>query len=1355
MQAARTPNARTPAQGAKPARRWFKKLASTAGGVVALALGATGALWWWAGTDGSLAAALNWVEASQPLRAKNASGSLRAGGHVDELHWLQDGLSVDARDVTLAWQPWSLLQGTLKLKRLAAASVQIKDQRPPSTTPATPPRALALPLAVELDDFSVGQLDMAGATPFSARAIAGNYRYNGGKHQLELKSAQVASGFYSGRAALTGSEPLTLDASLAGALSVALPGIAGNAGKAGDTAETTQLPLAFQATAQGPLTELLVKAELQMTAKPAAKDIKGAKPAAQPQASASARVMPWAVQPLPQADATFRDLDLAALWPAAPQTLLTGSAQVQPLAATPASASPAWALQLQLANALPGPWDQNRLPVENLETQGEWRNGAALVRTLKAQLAGGELVASGEWAGSTKPSTAAASAWQLKATLKHVSPARLHTQMGPEPLDGRADVQGQGTLTRFDASVQTAQATGRFAGAARAARPARSDKNTVIEQMHLRQASATGSWNSQPSGGTLVLSALRVRTEDAELGGELEVQPSAQGGKGTLKLTAPGIEASFNGELRQASGKGEFSLKARDAAPALRWAQKLPGVPAPALAASASGSAALHARWQGGWLDPALQAALEVPSLDWQAAPQKTAADATAPATAASGLIKVRALQASLAGRLSQAQFSTQGRVEIDQRRYTVQVSADGGRVKLAGAANTALARSAWQGLLKQLSLSVEDPALGAGAWRLASQGSVPLRWTPANAGSAGDAFDSGAGAALLTAPAGKTAAAASSQALLSWQPVRWRPGELVSAGQLTGLPIAWLELLMGPQMADAGLGGNLVFDGEWDAVLGSTPKIKASLARSSGDITVQAEGVQGNTARVAAGVKQARISLENLGDSLTLALRWDSERAGNAEGQIKTRLARAPEGQGVGGWSNWSWPQDAPLTGRLRAQLPRIGVWSLLAPPGWRLRGSLGTDLAIGGTRAAPNLVGELQADDLALRSVVDGIEFGNGRLRARLDGTRMRINEFTLQGAGEKGTGGTLMAQGEAGWIDGQPQVQLAARLQKLRASIRTDRQITVSGDVQTSLKGRQSELTGKLVVDQARIILPDEGTPQLGDDVLVRTASGAAAGQKAPAQTNASATASAEQASPSVKLAMELDLGRDFRIQGKGLDTRVRGSLALAGNSLREPRLTGTVRTSGGQYRAYDQRLDVEQGVLRFTGAVDNPALDILAIRPNLTQRVGVQITGTALLPSVRLYAQPELPDAEKLSWLVVGRPSAAGGTETALLQQAALALLGSKGGGLSGGLAASLGLDELSFRGSSSNADGTTTGGAVTLGKRFSRNFYAAYERSISGALGTLYVFYDLSRRFTVRAQAGQQSALDLIFTIPYD
>ena len=96
-----------------------------------------------------------------------------------------------------------------------------------------------------------------------------------------------------------------------------------------------------------------------------------------------------------------------------------------------------------------------------------------------------------------------------------------------------------------------------------------------------------------------------------------------------------------------------------------------------------------------------------------------------------------------------------------------------------------------------------------------------------------------------------------------------------------------------------------------------------------------------------------------------------------------------------------------------------------------------------------------------------------------------------------------------------------------------------------------------------------------------------------------------------------------------------------------------------------------------------------------------------------------------------------------------------MLGGNGKGLSGGLAEALGLDELSFRGAASNADGSTSAAAVMLGKRLSRNFYVAYERSVSGTLGTVSFFYDLSKRFTLRAQTGEQSAIDLIFTVPYD
>ena len=1411
------PQAERPVQSmqSKLFKQYFKALWQVLYGLIAIIFIAIGALWWWAGTDDSLAQAVRLGQTccGQPLQTltvEQARGALRSGGSLGRVQWQQDGLTVQARGVKLAWNPWALLNGTLQLDHLTVDSLQIEDLRP---APASgPPDALGLPLRVTLASFSVGALRWQGPTSgaaVSASDIAGRYAFDGLQHAFNLTNAQIASGHYSGSATLAARSPLRLKADVKGTVTVAIP-MAQNASKKQAPPPAT-ISLAFEAAAAGPLHALQVNAALRLATR--------TDQPTQPHATLTATITPWATQAVAGLDADFQDLDIAAFWADAPRTLLTGHARVRPLESTPASTPTARAgdlqAQLQLTNRLAGPLDQQRLPLEKLDATGQWRQGMGIVRTLKALGAGGELVASGEWADSAAVASDAASnngavktppaaqGWKLQATLTNINPAQVHSQLAALPLNGQAAVRSQGAAIGFDASLAASRAS-LPSEKIPVGRPA-----NLLSQLRLQSASATGSWRNTQAGATLVLSAVKVQSDEAELGGQLEAELdthyAARGGQGTLLLTAPGVDAKLAGELRQASGAGNLSINGRDTAKALRWLQKIPGLPAALQNATATGSAELTARWQGGWQDPSLQAKLVLPALDWRTAASVAATTTTTTTTAtptSAPVLKFRAVQATLSGRLRQAQISAEGRLESGEQRYTLQLAADAGRTEASGQKMMQSA-SGWQGVLKQLKLSAADPALGNGAWQLATRGPVAFNWTPstpvglasstagqvktgASGAFAGGTFETSAGEAVLVAPAITVSSpsappvtsplplpvtppitASAATAVLSWQPVRWRPGEFSSAGKLTGLPMAWLTLLAGPQMASMGLSGNLVFDADWDARLTDTLRLKASLARSSGDITLQAEAAQVGAARIAAGVKQARLSLESAGDDVTLALRWDSERAGSADGQLKTSLRRAsgaantPVSAGSTGSSGdialggWQWPLNAPLAGQLRAQLPRIGVWSALAPPGWRIRGSLGANIAIQGTRAAPQLTGDLQANDLALRSVVDGIEFGNGRLRAQLDGTRMVIQEFTLQGAGLKGTGGTLTARGEALWKDGQPRVALSARLERLRASIRTDRQITLSGDLQAGLEGKLTQFSGQLKVDQARIVLPEESTPALGDDVTVRSPAGSNRGALPKSKTAATQAAPAKESRHTLKLNVALDMGQDFRVQGKGMDTLVRGTLALSGTSLTEPRLVGTVNTFGGEYRAYGQRLDVEQGLLRFTGAIDNPSLDILAIRPNLSQRVGVQILGTALLPRVRLYAEPELPDAEKLSWLVLGRPSSTGGGEAALLQQAALALFGNKAGGMSGGLAASLGLDDLSFRGASSNADGSTSQSAVTLGKRFSRNFYASYERTISGALGTLYIFYDLSQRFTVRAQAGQQSAVDLIFTLPYD
>ena len=336
------------------------------------------ALWWWAGTDGSLASALRWADDYTPhltknLMLENPSGSLRAGGHVDRLIWQQNGLKIDATDVALAWQPWVLVSSTLKLDGITATSVLIDDQRP-KTTSIAPPESLRLPVRVVLDAFAITKLSIAGATAFSASDIVGNYSFDGQQHKLELARATMASGSYRGAANMAADTPFALSAALAGSVTAALP----------DSQKS--IPLAFDATLRGTLADMQARASLHLMGDANSIAI------TDPKASATARITPWAVQPIPQVDAVFKNLNVAAFWPSAPQTLLTGSASVAPVAGSVA----AWALQLQATNKVPGPWDKARLPITAVAASAEWRDGMALVKSFHAKLGGGELVASGQ-----------------------------------------------------------------------------------------------------------------------------------------------------------------------------------------------------------------------------------------------------------------------------------------------------------------------------------------------------------------------------------------------------------------------------------------------------------------------------------------------------------------------------------------------------------------------------------------------------------------------------------------------------------------------------------------------------------------------------------------------------------------------------------------------------------------------------------------------------------------------------------------------------------------------------------------------------------------------------------------------
>jgi hypothetical protein len=145
----------------------------------------------------------------------------------------------------------------------------------------------------------------------------------------------------------------------------------------------------------------------------------------------------------------------------------------------------------------------------------------------------------------------------------------------------------------------------------------------------------------------------------------------------------------------------------------------------------------------------------------------------------------------------------------------------------------------------------------------------------------------------------------------------------------------------------------------------------------------------------------------------------------------------------------------------------------------------------------------------------------------------------------------------------------------------------------------------------------------------------------------------------------VAVDIDLGEQLKVRGRGLDTTLGGNLKLGSVGGRLT-LNGIVTAGAGTYAAYGQKLEIDRGLLIFSGDIENPMLDVLALRPNLDMQVGVAITGPLHSPRVRLYASTDMSDSDKLSWLVLGRASdGLGRSDTALLQRAAVALLAGEG------------------------------------------------------------------------------------------
>lgn len=77
-----------------------------------------------------------------------------------------------------------------------------------------------------------------------------------------------------------------------------------------------------------------------------------------------------------------------------------------------------------------------------------------------------------------------------------------------------------------------------------------------------------------------------------------------------------------------------------------------------------------------------------------------------------------------------------------------------------------------------------------------------------------------------------------------------------------------------------------------------------------------------------------------------------------------------------------------------------------------------------------------------------------------------------------------------------------------------------------------------------------------------------------------------------------------------------------------------------------------------------------------------------------------------------------------------------------------IARAAGLDELSFSG------GDASSASLVFGKRLSSRLYLSYVKSISGLLDVARLTYNITSRWSLRADAGSESAVDVLYTFSF-
>jgi translocation and assembly module TamB len=1282
----------------KPRRRRGGRIAL--GVVVVLLLLLGGAIWFALSESGlPFLVARVVAQSGGRLSIEGASGSIGSTMRFARLTWNGTDTTVEATDVVVEWRPQALWHSRLEIKALGAQRVSVAMK--PSSGATSPPTDLALPLAVDLEHVAVTTLTVrAGPRVGTITGLAFGYHGDANSHTIDGLHLVSDYGALSGDLSIGAAAPLPVKGRIA---------VVGDGPLAGARVDTTL------AGTLGALT-------LNATGTLRGADL-----------TAQAALTPFARSPLTGATLDLRHFDASAFDAALPRTAVEVRADVAPDGDGLTGSA-------HVVNEAPGTLDAGGLPFRVLDARYRWHPAALDLEALDIDLAGAGRVSGRGHLPLGEPR--ASSTWSLE--LRDVDPARLHARLVHARLSGRINAEIEGARQIVSGTLSDAGREVAFAATI-------ADRVVEIERARVR----TGNGSLEGRGRIALdgnnafdvrIAATRfdpaqfVATPHGSIDGTIEA-------RGTLR-PAPSVQASAT--VKPGSRYGELAL-AGSARGTIAW----PRVRDADVDATI-GTAHVTARGDAGAVGDQLAFTLaadrlaDLAPLIPAAAVRPTAGTAHARGTlrvepgGIGGEVHWSSARLALANGMTATVLDIEGSVApggsaahpvpTDARSFAL--TASGSAITVGTRPFDELAIDA-RGTLARHALTVRGRGADITVMVRASGSATPGKDVAASSWTGRiDALDTeGALALHLTAPAQfalardrlelRDAHVDIADGRADIVRVRVVAGHVDTQGSFTGVPLASVLALTGRRL---GIASDLTLGGEWS--IAATPRLTGhfSVHREAGDLYGSETLPSPQGTSLAFGITTLEVDGTLRDDALSARARLRSTRAGNAQGELAiASVAGADVGHLAPG---------AALTASLDAQLPSLAALQPWIGTQAVLNGQLSASLRARGTLADPVISGTVSGDALRLDAPQYGVHIIDGRARARLAQGVVTLDELSF-----KGGDGRFTAHGTLALLDvdrGGGDVTWHA--ERFRVSDRPDLKLVIGGDGTMTMTHKQVALSGAVKIEEGHVEYEASPPGRLGPDVVVKGW---------PVQDRR------EAGLRNLPLTLDLDVEMPrLTFVGEGLDATLAGRVKVTTGPTGSLRGRGTIRTVFGTYYAFGQRLTIDRGRLIFDGPLDDPALDVVALRKNLAVEAGVELTGTVKVPRARITSNPPVSENEALAWLITGQGlQGTGRTDYAALGAASAALLGGQGKPITTQIAERFGLDDISLQ-SSGTATGTSTnpvaGQVVVFGKRISDRLTLGYEQGLSLASGALRLEYALTRTLTLRAEAGTVSALGLFY-----